>query len=186
MADNPVEIEVPMIQRDTLLLEGESPDAHRYTWFYDPKLYPGLQVSDRVNFICCETLLMEAIITGFTDWDAAFNFCTAINKNGFRWIPKDVAGITQYIPQLQSLIGEHMAIITRECAEFFEERIREGSKSLPQALRKLSPDEKEAYVHALVNKALSYSTSDDDLMMLFSFAAMGAAVAFKAEYDAQS
>lgn len=83
-------INVPMASRSSVTLEGQTPDAHRGIWFYDPEavLPPGqIKVGDTVVFQSCSGMEIIAIgvVTEYASIDDCAKFCSRVNDRGFKW-----------------------------------------------------------------------------------------------------
>jgi hypothetical protein len=79
-------IEVGMVGRSSVLLEGDSPERHRGIWFYDPAIVGEVNVGDEVCFVVCGGAIGCGKVTeiGLKPTDFP-KFCSGLNSAGFRW-----------------------------------------------------------------------------------------------------
>jgi hypothetical protein len=80
-------INIPMISRSSVTIHGDTADAHKGIWFYDPALYGHIAADDVVVFGNNGEQFARGIVTeiGLNPEDFP-KFCSGMNRAGFRWV----------------------------------------------------------------------------------------------------
>jgi hypothetical protein len=83
------DVNITMIERGPLLVEGNDADAHRGVWFYETAaLQEPIQVGDIVEFTlgCSREIVQRGTVTEARLDPRDFpKFCSRVNDRGFRW-----------------------------------------------------------------------------------------------------
>lgn len=74
---------IPMCWRDAITVKGDTEDAHRGVFFYDPAVFPQVEIGDEIEFICHGALVVNGIVSELLN-TSDFPY-SKINDKGFRY-----------------------------------------------------------------------------------------------------
>ena len=76
-------INVPRAHLDSLQLPGDTADAHRHTWYYNPALI-SVRAGMVVGWACYGTIIQLGYVAQLIDAPNKL-YCSGVNQRGFTW-----------------------------------------------------------------------------------------------------